>query len=74
MSSRRLPSSQPDPFVCHAKHSERVGNAPPAASFVTAQEAHPGWRRATEILLAGLARLEERERQAEAYVPEREAA
>lgn len=63
MPSRRPPPPSP-PFVCHANRLEHKGDAPPAASFVTAQGAHPGWQRAAEILLTGLARLEAREKEA----------
>lgn len=55
MPSRRLPTPLPAFFVCH----ERMDALADAQALTG--DVHPGWVRASQIILRGLARLEEKE-------------
>lgn len=56
MPSRRLPTPLLTSFVCHER-ADALADAQPLTGDV-----HPGWVRASQIILRGLARLESQER------------
>ncbi len=58
MPSRPLPPPLPASFV-YRKRTDALANAHPLTSDV-----HPGWVRASQIILRGLARLEALEKEA----------